>query len=183
MSVRRLSLLAALVPLAVLALLPATAPAALKIRVAKPTETVTVPSGTTTGTYFEESQRISSSCRGRERALAPGIVAASRHIVGQSFGPAAVGSWATGAPGRAKLRLQLLCARGASIVHRRRPGRTRPVSSTSLTSTATVSCGRKRVAIGAPLSQEFSPGFGRFSSKPRGVRTARLRPSGSGATC
>ena len=36
MSVRRLSLLAALVPLAVLALLPATAPAALKIRVAKP---------------------------------------------------------------------------------------------------------------------------------------------------
>lgn len=165
----RTVLLIATAVLALAALVPASASAALKIRTAKPTETVVVPASETVGTYFAESQRISSSCRSRERALAPGILDAPRHIVGQSFGPSAVGSWAVGAKGRATLRLQVLCARGASIVHRRKPGRTVPTSSSWLKSTATVSCGAKRVAIGAPLSQEFSPGFGRFSSKPKGV--------------
>lgn len=172
MSARRAgALIATAVPLALagcLALAPVGA-AALKIRVAKPAPTVKIPTSNAVGNYFDDSQRASTTCRGRERALAPGIADAPRHLVGQSFGPQAVSAWATGAEGRVKLRLQLLCARGASISHRRKPGRTRPVGSTRLTSTATVGCGRKRIAIGAPLSQEFSPGFGRFASKPRGA--------------
>ncbi len=148
------------------AVLPASA--AMKVRLAKPKVSVTIPDSTAVGTYFEESQRSSTLCRADERALAPGIVDAPRHFVGQSFGPSAVGAWATGAKGKVKLRLQLLCARGSNIVHKRKPGKTRPAGS-SMTTTAKVSCGGKRVAIGAPLSQEFSPGFGRFISKPKGV--------------
>jgi hypothetical protein len=146
------------------------ASAAIKLRLAKPSETVRIPSSTAIGTFFEESQRISISCRPGEWSLAPGIADAPRHIVGQSFGPSAVGAFATGISGRVKLKLQLLCARGARIGHKRKPGKTFPrAGSSSLTTTANVGCGRKRHAIGAPLSQEFSPGFGGFSSKPSGA--------------
>jgi hypothetical protein len=157
---------------ALLSLAPG-APARMKIRVAKPTETVRIPQSTAVGTYFEESQRISTKCRANERALAPGILDAPRHVVAQSFGPSAVGAFATGIKGRVRLKLQLLCARGSGIVHRRKPGRTRPGGtlggSPALVSSARIGCGKRRYAIGAPLSQEFSPGFGRFVSKPAGL--------------
>lgn len=171
MAARRVPVLALLVLLAALALAP-QASARMSVRIAKPTERVTIPSSTAVGTFFEESQRLSTSCRPNERALAPGILDAPRHVVAQSFGPAAVGAFATGASGRATLKLQLLCARGSRILHKRKPGKTRPGGtlggSPAYVTNAKIGCGRSRYAIGAPLSQEFSPGFGRFVSKPKG---------------
>lgn len=153
--------------LAALGLL-AAAPAAgakLTIRTAAPVVSVRVPASDSVGTVFAESQRLSTQCRSGETSLAPGILEASRHIVAQSFGPSAVGAFATGAPGKATLRLQLLCAKGAAITHKRVEGKSRPTGS-ALTTTARVGCGSGKFAIGAPLSQEFAPGFGRFASKP-----------------
>lgn len=149
------------------------ASAKLSIRVAKPTESVTIPSSTALGTYFEESQRISTTCRGNELALAPGLVDVPRHIVGQSFGPSAVGAYAAGEKGNVKLKLQLLCAKGSKISHKRVPGKvsgsTGSGSRATFTATGKAGCGKSRYAIGSPLSQEFSPGFGRFVSKPAGA--------------
>ena len=157
---------------AVLWLAPA-ASGAMKVRIAKPVARVTIPSSTAVGNVFAESQRVSTVCRSGELALAPGILDAPRHIVGQSFGPSAVGAYATGAKGPATLKLQLLCAKGANITHKRVEGKTRPSGAAggagTFTTTATANCGRKRYAIGAPLSQEFSPGMGRFASKPSGA--------------
>lgn len=169
---RRAVALAILAALVALVAVP-QASAKLTIRVAKPTERVTIPSSSAIGTYFEESQRISTTCRSRELALAPGLVDVPRHIVSQSFGPSAVGAFATGAQGRPKLKFQLLCAKGSRIGHKRVPGKVRGRSGsgsrTSYTATARANCGKRRYAIGAPLSQEFSPGFGRFASRPVGT--------------
>lgn len=171
MVARRSVVLVLLAALLALALAP-QASARMSVRIAKPTERVTLPGSTAIGTHFAYSQRISTSCRPNERALAPGILDAPRHIVGQSFGPSAVGAFATGVRGRVTLKLQLLCARGSNILHKRTPGKSRPGGTLggrpALVTNAKVSCGRSRYAIGAPLSQEFSPGFGRFVSKPNG---------------
>jgi hypothetical protein len=149
------------------------ASAKLSIRVAKPSKSVTIPNSKALGTYFEESQRISTLCRSSELALAPGIADASRHIVGQSFGPSAVGAYATGEQGKAKLKLQLLCAKGSKISHKRIPGKVSGSSGSGsravFTATAKAGCGKSRYAIGSPLSQEFAPGLGRFASKPAGA--------------
>src|SRR5690606_16564250 len=39
-------------------------------------------------------------------------------------------------------------------------------SSTNLTVSAKSGCGKKAIAVGAALSQEFAPGTGRFLSRP-----------------
>jgi hypothetical protein len=164
----------ALVILAVLTALVAVpqASAKLSIRVAKPVKSVTIPNSTAIGTYFQESQRVSTVCRSKELALAPGLIDVPRHIVGQSFGPSAVGAYATGEKGKLKRKFQLHCAKGSKISHKRIPGKVRGSSGTgsraTYTATAKAGCGKKRYAIGSPLSQEFAPGFGRFASKPAG---------------
>lgn len=168
---RRAVALALLAALVALVAVP-QASAKLSIRVAKPVKSVTIPSSTAIGTYFQESQRVSTVCRSKELALAPGLVDVPRHIVAQSFGPSAVGAYATGVRGKAKLKFQLLCAKGSKISHKRVPGKVRGSSGSGsravYTATARAGCGKKRYAIGSPLSQEFSPGFGRFASKPAG---------------
>lgn len=146
--------------------LPGLAPAAkLKLRIAQPTVRTVIPDSNPSS-YFDYSQNFSTTCRNSERALSPGIIDSSRHIAGQSFGPSAVGGFTVGLKGRVTTRLQVLCARGAGITHRRKEVKISGGSSTSLTVSGRSSCGKRGVAIGAPLSQEFSPGIGRFISRP-----------------
>lgn len=146
----------------------AASPAAAKtsLRIATKTATVTV---STSGDFFGGDSRVSTVCRSGERAIAPGIVDASRHLAGQSFGPAAVGAFAVGEPGRVRLRLQTLCAKGAIVSNRRVEARISGGGTSSAPNVlATAKCPGGGTAIGAPLSQEFSPGRGAFSSKPAG---------------
>lgn len=142
--------------------------AKLKLRLTAPSASVQLPATDALGSVFDESQRFSTRCRANERAISPGIVDAPRHIVSQSFGPSAVGGFAVGAPGKVRLRLQLLCASGANVTHTRVPAKTVPTGSSTLRATAKARCPGGRVSLGAPLSQEFSPGLGRFTSRPVG---------------
>lgn len=152
--------------LAAMVALPAAAPAAkLKLRIAKETARTVIPDSDP-GAFFDYSQRFSAACRGSERALSPGLISSWRHVVSLSFGPRAVAGFTVGNPGRVSTKVQVLCASGAPISHRRKPARITGGSSTSLTVAARSTCGRKAIAIGAALSQDFSPGTGRFLSRP-----------------
>lgn len=121
-------------------------------------------------------QVISIGCRPAERAIAPGIASASHHLTAQSFGPSAVSGIVAGRPGTATTRLQALCLRNGKVVNRRVAGRLVPgVSGPGFGRvTATASCPRGFVAVGAPLSQDFAPGFGAFTSVPSGARAWRV---------
>lgn len=164
-STRSLPMLVSLTAVAV-AVWPAAASAKTTVRTQTSTKTVSLPGSSAVGNLFDPSQRASMSCRNNERAISPGIVDAPRHLVGQSFGPAAVSAFAVGAAGKVKLRLQVLCAKGGKVSHRRVEGTTFPAANGStLTTTARASCPGGGIALGAPLSQEFSPGMGAFSSK------------------
>ncbi|HWK27067.1 MAG TPA: hypothetical protein VNS09_10905 [Solirubrobacter sp.] len=158
--------------------LTAAAHAKLKLRLAASSASVQLPASDSLGNVFDDAQRFSTACRANERAISPGIVDASRHIVGQSFGPSAVGGFAVGAPGQVRLRLQVLCASGANVTHTRVPSTTVPTSATTLRTTAKARCSGGRVSLGAPLSQEFSPGLGRFTSRPVGTGGWEVRIEG-----
>jgi len=176
MPLRRCAVAIAIAALAV----PATAAAApaakpLKLRLATSTKTVTIPATNAIGGVFADSQRVVAACKQTERSVAPGLVAAPRPLAGQSFGFATVSAFATGQPGRVRFGLQALCASGGSatsVTTKRVEGRHVPGTDASIgglttgRTTATARCGAGRVAIGAPLSQEFAPGLGRFVSRP-----------------
>jgi hypothetical protein len=177
---------AAAVVVAVVAAVPAVAgteraASTPTVRVVTKTFTVQVPDSDAIAAYFDYDQRTSTQCRGDERALAPGIVSATRYLAGHSFGPSAVSAFVVGESGRAVTRLQALCVKGGTpISHRRVPGRTVPGLGESIggqksgRATATASCPVGRIAIGAPLAQEYAPGFGRFTSTPFGPRGWRV---------
>lgn len=126
--------------------------------------------------FFAYDQRTSTPCRANERALAPGIVNSTHYIAGHSFGPAAASAFLVGPAGTANAKLQLLCVRGGKISHKRIEARTVPglggtvSGETAGRATATANCPVGSVAIGAPLSQEYAPGLGSFTSKPHGPR-------------
>lgn len=163
--------------------LPAVAPAAkLKLRIAKPTVRTVIPDSNPSS-YFDYSQSFSTSCRGKELALSPGIVDSSRHIASQSFGPSAISGFTVGLKGRVNTKLQIVCARGAKITHRRKETKmTGGGSTTSFNFAGTSGCGKKGIAIGAPLSQDFSPGIGRFLSRPTKSGGWEVRVENVGST-
>jgi hypothetical protein len=167
----------------VLLALPASAHAASTpvVRLVNKTFTVQVPASETISGFFLASQRTSTKCAANERALAPGILSSSRYLAGHSFGPAAASAFVTGEPGRAVTKLQLLCVKGGTpITHRRVPGVTTPGVGDSLggeasgRTVATATCPVGRIAIGAPLSQEYGPGYGALTSLPFGARGWRV---------
>jgi hypothetical protein len=134
------------------------------------------------------SQVVSMACRPNERAISPGIASATHYLTAQSFGPAAVSSIVVGPKGRAVSRLQALCLRNGRVVNRRVEGRLVPGISGSGFGrvTARAACPRGFVASGAPLSQDYAPGFGAFTSVPQGPRGWRVvvdrAPDGLAAT-
>jgi hypothetical protein len=134
------------------------------------------------------AQSVSMACRPNERAIAPGIASATHYLTAQSFGPAAVSSIVVGPKGRAVSRLQALCLRNGRVVNRRVEGRLVPGISGSGFGrvTARAACPRGFVASGAPLSQDYAPGFGAFTSVPQGPRGWRVvvdrAPDGLAAT-
>lgn len=165
---RRSALISSLLlVLAGLLALPAVAPAAkLKLRIAKPTVRTVIPDSNPSS-YFDYSQSFSTSCRGKERALSPGVIDSSRHIASQSFGPSAVSGFTVGLKGRLTTKLQIVCARGVNITHRRKETKmTGGGSASSFNYAGRSGCGKKGIAIGAPLAQAFSPGDGRLLSRP-----------------
>lgn len=147
------------------------------VRTMTKTFKVAVPatSGTTIG-YFDYDQRTSTQCKPKETSLAPGIVSTTHYVAGHSFGPAAVSAFLVGPAGTATAKLQALCVTGGKIVHKRVPAKTVPGLGGTVggdaagRATATANCGVGTVAVGAPLSQEFAPGLGSFSSTPFGAR-------------
>jgi hypothetical protein len=175
MPIRRCVAALALAALAV----PATAAAApakpLKLRLATTTKTITIPESDAIGGVFADSQRLSAKCKQTERPVAPGLISAPRPIAAQSFGFANISAFGVGQPGRVRFALQALCASGGSstsVTSKRVEGRHVPGTDDSIgglttgRTTATARCGTGKIAIGAPLSQEFAPGLGRFVSKP-----------------
>ena len=135
--------------------------------------------------YFQESADTTVSCRYNERSIASGIINAPRYLVSQSFGPWVVGGYATGATGTAVMKLQVLCARNATVGGGRVPAKTVPGMGGGSVggrptgrATATGNCPRGTTAIGSPLSQEFGPGYGDFKSTPFGARGWRVVVNG-----
>ncbi|MEO6867860.1 MAG: hypothetical protein ABI200_07545 [Gaiellales bacterium] len=134
--------------------------------------------------FFQEAQSATVSCKYPEMAVGSGIAASSRYIAGQSFGPSVVGGYATGAPGKVTVKMQALCVRNGKVTHKRPPATTVPGMGGSVggrpagRATAKGSCGKGYVAVGAPLSQGFAPGYGSFSSTPFGARGWRVIVNG-----
>lgn len=147
----------------------ATAPSARVATKAFRTNVAAITGGAITLPY---SQIASISCRPNERAIAPGIASTTHYLTAQSFGPSAVSSIVVGTQGRAVSRLQVLCLRNGKVVHRRTEGKLVPgVSGYGYGRvTAKASCPRGFVASGAPMSQDYAPGFGAFTSLPNGTR-------------
>lgn len=67
----------------------AAAHAKLKLRLAASSASVQLPATDSLRNGVDDAQRFSTTCRANERAISPG-----RHIVGQPFGPSAVGGTA-----------------------------------------------------------------------------------------
>lgn len=151
----------------------ATAPSARLATQTFATSVAPLSNGEVTLPY---SQSVSIACRPNERAIAPGIASATHYLTAQSFGPAAVSSIVVGPKGRAVSRLQVLCLRNGRVVNRRAEGRLVPGISGSGFGrvTATAACPRGFIASGAPLSQDYAPGFGAFTSVPNGPRGWRV---------
>jgi hypothetical protein len=151
----------------------ATAPSARVAVKTFATSVAPLSSGEVTLPY---SQNVSMACRPNERAIAPGIASATHYLTAQSFGPAAVSSIVVGPKGGAVSRLQVLCLRNGRVVNRRVEGRLVPgISGAGFGRvTATATCPRGFVASGAPLSQDYAPGFGAFTSVPNGPRGWRV---------
>lgn len=147
-----------------------------KLRVATKAFKVVVPASEAVQGYFDYDQRTSTPCRSAERAIAPGIVTSSHYLAGHSFGPAAVSAFLVGAPGTATAKLQALCVTGGKVIGRRVEAKLVPgIAGTGYgRATATFACPVGTVGLAAPLSQEFAPGMGSFTSIPDGPRGWRV---------
>jgi hypothetical protein len=151
------------------------------VRVVNSNVRVTIPETDAITGYFQASQDADVKCRYPERPLASGIINAPRYLASQSFGTSVVGGYATGAPGTVIMKLQVLCAKNTKVGGGRVPTKTIPGLGTGSLggqptgrATGTATCPRGQVATGSPLSPEYAPGYGSFSSIPFGARGWRV---------